>query len=106
MSRHYIFRTSFHSSVALIIALTLTASARAQQANTAIVLGTVQDATRAPLPGATITLTHRATNAPTVVTTDARGQYRTPPLRTGDYDLDIALEGFKRFTQRGVVLNI
>jgi hypothetical protein len=90
-----------------LLGLLLTASApSAQQANTAIVIGTVVDQSKAAVPGATVTVTQRETNAVTEVVTDDRGEYRTPPLRLGTYDVAVELSGFKRFTQPAVVLNI
>ncbi len=34
------------------------------------------------------------------------GQYRTPPLRLGEYTISVDAAGFKNFTQRGVILSI
>jgi Carboxypeptidase regulatory-like domain len=77
-----------------------------QQANDAVVVGTVLDATQAVVSGATITLTHLETNTTTEVLTDARGRYRTPPLRIGRYQVSVQAPGFKQFIQQGVTLNI
>ncbi|HEU4688622.1 MAG TPA: carboxypeptidase regulatory-like domain-containing protein, partial [Vicinamibacterales bacterium] len=79
---------------------------RAQQANNAILVGVVSDSTGAQLPGVTVTATHIATNTAIDVLTDERGQYRTPPLRIGEYELTAQLDGFRRFVRRGVVLSI
>jgi hypothetical protein len=94
--------------IVLCAALSLIApsATSAQQADTAIVVGVVLDTTKASIPGATVVLTHLATNVSTTVVTDERGQYRTPPVRIGAYDISVELEGFKQFSQRGVVLNI
>ena len=81
-------------------------AARAQQANTAVIVGTVVDSSDAAVPGATIRLTHRETSATSELVSDERGQYRTAPLRIGEYNLSVELQGFKTFVQRGVVLNI
>jgi len=81
-------------------------AARAQQANTGVVVGTVVDASDAAVPGATVALTHTDTSTTSAVVTDERGQYRTAPLRIGGYDVTVELPGFKTFVQRGVVLNI
>jgi hypothetical protein len=80
--------------------------AMAQQADDAIVVGTVFDPTHAAVSGATVQLTHLSTNAVTEIRTDERGQYRTPSLRIGEYILSVEAGGFKRFTQRGVELEI
>ena len=80
--------------------------AAAQQSNTAVVVGTVVDNSQGAIPGATVTLTHLSTNTAIDMVTDERGQYRTPPLRIGEYAITVELAGFKTFEQRGVVLNI
>jgi hypothetical protein len=90
--------------VALLVLVPLTA--RGQQANTAIIVGTVVDASDAAVPGATVALTHLDTNNTTTVVSDDKGQYRTAPLRIGEYTVAVELPGFKTFVQRGVVLNI
>ena len=61
---------------------------------------------RRRVPGATVALTHIDTNATSTVVTDGNGQYRTAPLRIGEYTVTVELPGFKTFVQRGVVLNI
>ena len=87
--------------------LFLAAQARAaQEADSAIIAGTVTDSSKAGVTDATVTLTHVATNAITVAHTDERGEYRTPPLRLGEYQVSVEAAGFKRFEQSGVVLNI
>jgi len=78
----------------------------AQQANTAVVVGTVLDSSEGAVPGATIALTHLDTNTTSTVVSDEKGQYRTGPLRIGEYTVTVELPGFKTFVQRGVVLNI
>jgi hypothetical protein len=40
------------------------------------------------------------------VRTNEYGEYRTPSFRLGEYEISIEAPGFKRFDQRGVVLNI
>jgi hypothetical protein len=76
-------------------------AARAQQANTAVIVGTVVDSSEAAVPGATIRLTHPETSATSELISDERGQYRTAPLRVGEYNITVELQGFKTFSQRG-----
>jgi hypothetical protein len=78
----------------------------AQEVDSAVVAGTVLDSSRAAVSDAIVTLTHIATNASTEVHTNERGEYRTPPLRLGEYQVSVVAPGFKRFNQRGVVLDI
>jgi Carboxypeptidase regulatory-like domain len=78
----------------------------AQQVDDAIVVGTVFDSSRATVSGATVKLTHSATNAVTEVHTDQHGEYRTPSLKIGEYVIAVEADGFKQSNQRGVVLEI
>ena len=77
----------------------LPAPAAAQQADNAVIVGTVVDESGAPVPGAPVVVTHVATGVSTSVVTNHLGQYRTPPLRIGGYDVSVELEGFQRFVQ-------
>ena len=88
------------------LALSGVSSAVAQQADNAIVTGTVFDSSGATVSGATVKLTHISTNAITEIHTDERGLYRTPSLRIGQYFLNVEADGFKHFSQRGVELEI
>ena len=81
-----------------------TANSFGQQADSAIVVGSVLDSSKAAVTGAAVRLTHTATNSITEVRTNERGEYRTPPVRLGDYSISIEAAGFKRFTQHGVAL--
>ncbi len=77
-----------------------------QQASDAVVVGRVVDSSHATIQAATVTLTHLATDATIQVHTDEHGQYRTPPVRIGEYAIRVEAPGFKRFNQRGLVLDI
>jgi hypothetical protein len=81
-------------------------AALAQDASNAVVVGSVVDPTQSAIRGATVTVTHLATGSAIQVKTDERGFYRTPPLRLGEYTIGVEAEGFKRFNQRGVVLDL
>src|SRR5580700_7829884 len=70
------------------------ANSFAQQADSAIVVGSVLDSSKAAVTGATVTLTHVATNSITEVRTNERGEYRTPPLRLGEYAIGVEAPGF------------
>jgi hypothetical protein len=77
-----------------------------QEVDAAIVAGTVLDASLAAVADAKVTLVHVATNSATEVSTNEHGEYRTPPLRIGEYEVVVEASGFKRFDQRGLVLSI
>ena len=86
--------------------LSRAAPVAAQQADNAIIVGAVLDESRAPVPGAAVAIKHVATGVTTAVVTNHLGQYRTPPIRIGAYDVAVELEGFQRFVQTQVVLSI
>ena len=83
-----------------------TLSLLAQQVENAVVVGSVLDPTNAAVGGAIVTLTHLGTDSRIQVLSGDRGEYRTPPLRIGEYTISVEAAGFKRFNQRGIVLDI
>ncbi len=76
-----------------------------QQADTAVVVGSISDVTGAVIPGVDLLFTHVATGSVYNAQTDASGFYRTPPLRIGDYQMAAETAGFKRIQRTGVILN-
>jgi hypothetical protein len=81
------------------------AQLRAQaQATTGVIRGTVTDSTTgAAIPGASVTLRNRETNAERALTTNERGVYVATLLRVGTYDVTARALGFleqKRDTLR------
>src|ERR1700684_3908411 len=95
-------------SIVILGVFSLSASLilEAQQVENAVVVGSVLDPSRAAVSDAAITLTHLATDSKVEVRTDDRGEYRTPPLRIGEYTISFEAGGFKRSNQRGIVLDI
>src|SRR5688572_30497453 len=82
--------------------LGLAAGAAAQSAGS--IAGTVQDASGAFLPGATITLVNPATAVSGNATTDTRGDFVSPPLPPGTYTVTAELSGFKKVEKTGVIV--
>ncbi|MGD0963583.1 MAG: carboxypeptidase regulatory-like domain-containing protein [Candidatus Acidiferrales bacterium] len=99
-------RSSFAVVVFSFVFLALSASSSGQQVDSAIIVGSVIDPSGGAVVGATVAVTHLSTNSVTDVRTDERGQYRTPPLRLGEYTISVDAPRFKNFTQRGVILSI
>ena len=91
---------------AILVVSAFSLSAFGQEVSNATVVGSVFDPSGSAISGAAVTLTHLATASAIQVRTDERGQYRTPPLRLGEYTISIEAQGFKRFNQSGVVLDI
>jgi len=66
--------------------------------------GTVTDSSGAVIPGATVTITNIATNAPRTAVTDDSGFYTVTSLPVGTYTVTVERSGFKKANQTGNVL--
>jgi hypothetical protein len=87
-----------------IFALCLSATALLGQINNATLTGTVADATRAVLPGVTITATNTATGVSLTNITNEAGAYTIPSVIPGTYNVTAELSGFQKETYANVVL--
>ncbi len=76
------------------------------QAPTGEVTGTVSDPTGAVVAGATITLTHPATNTQRVVKTNTSGVYDLPALTPGTYNLKVEMSGFTTQARNGIEIQV
>ena len=77
----------------------------AQQSSGSIV-GTVTDNAGAVVPNATVTLVNVDTGDTRTATTSGSGEYQFINLVPGNYKVDVALTGFKRFTRLNVVVQV
>ncbi|PWT84582.1 MAG: hypothetical protein C5B57_04525, partial [Blastocatellia bacterium] len=66
--------------------------------------GIVNDSTKAPVPGATITVTNKTTGAVRTAVSSADGTYSIPDLPPGRYTVDIELQGFQKVTNEDVIV--
>lgn len=105
MSRRTISRLFGAFLLTLLVFAPSFALAQSQASNGAIE-GTIVDASGAVLPGATVTITNVNTKIQTVVVTNDKGLFRAPLLPIGTYDVVVELQGFKKFSQTGVVVNV
>src|SRR5437667_3720364 len=98
-------------SVSLLIAslfafvLALSSFANAQQA-TAQISGTVKDPSGAVVSGAKVTLKNADTGTIHTTTTNNDGIYVFPLVPIGTYGLEVEREGFRKYEQRGITLEI
>ncbi len=90
-------------AAAFICALFIAMPVSAQVA-TGTIMGNVTDSSGAAVPGATVTATNVDTQFSRETTTDESGQYALRLLPLGNYKVDVALTGFKTFSQTGIVL--
>jgi len=94
-------------SIPLILAsvsLLLLASASARAQFNASLSGTVQDATQAAIPGASVTLINDATQATRTVTSGGAGTYQFNELPPSTYTLKITAKGFLQNTLSNVTV--
>jgi hypothetical protein len=92
--------------LSIVAAFVLAASASAQVATDAVITGVVTDATQRAIEGATVSIRNIATGQTTTARTDNHGEYRTPPLKIGEYTVDIEGTGFRNYLEAGVHLDI
>src|SRR6267142_6283846 len=69
-------------------------------------VGTVEDAQGAVLPGVTVTVTSPQLQGANTTVTDASGQFRFPSLPPGTYTVKADLSGFKTVEQPDVKVSI
>src|SRR5947209_914379 len=84
------------ASSALVVWFVLSLPAFAQTLGT--ITGEVKDSTGAVVPGATVTVTNKATNATRTTASNAVGLYDFPALPPGSYTIKTELDGFKTAT--------
>ncbi len=91
----------------LLFALFLPASsALAQTSNTGTLTGVVKDEKGGVVPGASIKLTNLGTNSARTATTSAEGVFEISQLVPGTYRLEVEAQGFSKFLQEDVVVNV
>jgi histone H3/H4 len=91
--------------VAALALVALVAVPALAQSDRGQIAGFVKDQTGAVVPGATITLTHKQTQAVRTTVTDGTGYYVFPALPPALYDLAVELEGFKKSVRSGITLD-
>ena len=94
------------SSMILCLYLILTVGNANSQIAGARLEGTVRDASQAIIPGVAVTVTNEGTNISTTSITNDRGFYVFVTLPPGSYTLISELQGFKRYVQKGIVLQV
>jgi len=87
------------------VALFLLAGPMAHAQTTGQLTGTVQDASGAVIPGATVTLTDQSTGITRVVETNGRGLYAFPSLVPGTYSIKVSAKSFQPRETTGIMLH-
>src|SRR5690349_16928138 len=100
-------RSLLRAALSVVVVTVLFASSvAAAQLSTAQLSGRITDQSGAVLPGVTVTATQTETGVTRSVTTDASGAYVLPNLPTGPYRLEAMLQGFRTYSQTGIVLQV
>ncbi len=76
------------------------------QGTTSRVLGTVQDSSGAVVPEASVKLINEGTRQTFEARTSAAGTYAFEAVQSGAYQIDVELQGFRKFSSRGNLVNI
>ncbi len=76
------------------------------QVEQGVILGTITDPSGGRVAGAVVTMTNTGTNVTQQTRTDAAGNFRSIPLRTGAYSVTVEASGFKKLVRSGITLQI
>ena len=90
----------------ILAVLFLFNSAAFAQTATGTILGTVEDQSRAVIPGASVTVTNVDTGIRRTVVTDSAGRYHVPTLIPGNYEIQAQAAGFQTELRKGVQLTV
>jgi hypothetical protein len=82
------------------------ATTGAQALSTAQITGVVQDSSGGAVPGAEVKATQTATGLVRTVVSGADGSYVLTNLPVGPYQLEVTKEGFSKYVQSGIVLQV
>ena len=90
--------------ILILVCLAWTSVAHAQ-IRSATLTGTVTDAQKGVVPGATVVVTNEGTNSSQQLVTNEAGSFTAPLLPAGTYSITVTLSGFAPFKRSGIVLN-
>src|SRR5215510_4743372 len=100
------YRRSLAWTTAAIVLLLWSGVCEAQSVAVAQISGVVTDESGGALPGAEVTATQTTTGTARFVVTGSRGEYVLPNLPVGPYRLDVKLDGFTAYEQKGLTLEV
>jgi hypothetical protein len=90
-------------TIALVLGLAATSSGQVVGGG---IQGTVRDAQGGVLPGASVVVRNVGTGAIYEHTADPAGRYQVFALPPGEYEVDVALTGFRSIAHRGIRLTV
>ena len=92
--------------VLLRIAFSLLVTSAAVWAQTSQINGSIKDSSGLAIPGAAIKATQTATGVVRNTLSGADGGYVLPNLPIGPYLVEVTKEGFSKYAQTGIVLQV
>jgi hypothetical protein len=98
--------SSFLSRNLLVACLFGSATLWSQAISTSQISGTVRDASGLAVPGADVKVTQSDTGLVRTATTAADGGFVLPNLPIGPYQIEVSKEGFSKYLQSGIVLQV
>jgi len=93
------------SNVKIVIAVFIACAAVWAQ-STSQINGTIRDSSGLAVPGAEVKVTQTATGAVRTATSGSDGGYILPNLPIGPYLLEVTKDGFSKYAQSGIVLQV
>src|SRR5512139_3541345 len=96
---------SYRAVVLALGALLLAGSLAAQEARGRLT-GRVTDTTKAPVPGAAVTVIDATRGTTATSTTNNEGLFQVPYLLPGTYQVTVEVAGFKKHVQGSVVVQM
>ena len=98
--------THLKASIGIALLFVSVAATLSAQTSTGKIVGVVQDTSGAVLPGVSIVVRNLGTGTSRDAVTDDRGQFDISGLAPGRYQVDAELQGFQRFTQGPVTVQV
>ncbi len=93
-------------SLLLVLAVLVGSQPARAQALYGSIVGTVVDSSGAAIPGANIKITQTETNQTREAASNDLGAYNIPSVPSGTYSITISKEGFRAYSEKGVVVTI
>ena len=90
----------------LCLFLLLLAAATVSAQSTGTILGTIRDSSGAVIPGASLKITHIATETTRETATNSVGNYIAPALQPGVYRIEVEVAGFRKRVIPSVELEV
>src|SRR2546430_16330778 len=103
--RSWCYRSILFETV-LAVALCLAVPLARAQSTGGRIRGTVMDPSAGAVPAATVQLINEGTHATRETLSGANGEYIFIEVPVGSYEVDLILQGFKKYVRKGIVLDL